>query len=246
MGHEPPPLKPPKPKLNHLTTLKSTKPRNDSPYRLDTISEERHDDTIKEQSDDSTVSATEHEDLSHHVKLSEAPLTDLADWVFDKHSGTISDNIINPHAPDPPFEYVNVIIEDKAEDDTPIYMDPPDCVLRKMHPAHVILKDQLQGDTGANCGATNDATILWHYKRLIQPIPITTYSDDQEETSCVAIGTGIVKIIANDNTTTNWLMLHTPKSTGTILSPDRYMMDNPEVQSFHHQGDRNNTGTISF
>jgi hypothetical protein len=246
LGHEPPPLKPPKPKLNHLTTLKSTKPRNDSPYRLDTISEERHDDTIKEQSDDSTVSATEHEDLSHHVKLSEAPLTDLADWVFDKHSGTITDNIINPHAPDPPFEYVNVIIEDKAEDDIPIYMDPPDCVLRKMHPARVILKDQLQGDTGANCGATNDATILWHYKRLIQPIPITTYSDDQEETSCVAIGTGIVKIIANDNTTTNWLMLHTPKSTGTILSPDRYMMDNPEVQSFHHQGDRNNTGTISF
>jgi hypothetical protein len=198
MGHAPTPLKPPKPKLHHLTTLKSSTSHNDSLTRLDTISEEHHDtindEPHNEQSDpsDDPPTATTPDDLSHRVKLADALLDDLANWVFDHHSETITNNIVNPNAPDPPFQYINVVIEDNANDDLPIYMDPPDCVIRKMHPAHVILKDQLQGGTGANCGATNDATILWHYKRLIQPIPITTYSDDQEESSCVAIGTGII------------------------------------------------------
>jgi hypothetical protein len=62
----------------------------------------------------------------------------------------------------------------------------------------------------------------------------------------VAIGTGIIKIIANNNTTTKWLMLHTHQSTCNILSPDRYMMDHPSVTSFRHQGNRDNTGSISF
>jgi hypothetical protein len=83
-----------------------------------------------------------------------------------------------------------------------------------MHPARMLLKDQLQGDTGANCSATNDVLILWYYKILSRPIPITTYSDEStDEPSCVAIGTGILKIIANDNIITNWTMLHTPGST---------------------------------
>jgi hypothetical protein len=74
-------------------------------------------------------------------------------------------------------------------------------IIHKLHHAHVVFKDQLQGDTGANCGATNEASILWHYRLLTTPIPITTYSEDKtEEASCVAIGTGIIKIVANDNT----------------------------------------------
>ena len=43
-----------------------------------------------------------------------------------------------------------------------------------------------------------------------------------------------------------WTMLHTPDSTGTILSPDKYMMDNPEVQTFSHVGNKNGTGSINF
>jgi hypothetical protein len=87
-----------------------------------------------------------------------------------------------------------------------------------MHPARMLLKDQLQGDTGANCGATNNVTILWYYKILSRPIPITTYSNEStDEPSCVAIRTGILKIIGNDNTITNCTMLHTLGSTGTIL-----------------------------
>jgi hypothetical protein len=94
----------------------------------------------------------------------------------------------------------------RNEDDHDHQLNP--LIIRKMHPARIMLKDQFQGDTGANCGATNDASILWYYKLLKRPIPITTYSEDTtDEPSCVAIGTGILKIIANDNTATNWTML---------------------------------------
>ena len=84
------------------------------------------------------------------------------------------------------------------------------------------------------------------YKRqLTTPIPITTY-DGSEDSCCFAIGVGVLKIISNNNTTMSWMMLHTPGTTGTILSPDRYMMDNTNVQSFTHHGNRSGHGTISF
>ena len=107
------------------------------------------------------------------------------------------------------------------------------------------LTHQLQGDTGANCGATNDITLLWDYRRLTTPIPITTY-DGSENSRCLATGVGVLKIISNDNTTMSWMMLHTPGTTGTILSPDRYMMDNIDVYSFHHHGNKSGSGAISF
>ncbi len=76
-------------------------------------------------------------------------------------------------------------------------------IIRKLHHARVVFKDQQQGDMGANCGATNEASILWHYRLLKTPIPITAHSEDKsDEASCVAIGTGIIKIIVNDNTGT--------------------------------------------
>jgi hypothetical protein len=53
---------------------------------------------------------------------------------------------------------------------------------------------------------------------------------------------GILKI----NTITNWTMLHTPGSTRTILSPDRYMKDTPDVHEFRHNGSMDSKGKISF
>jgi hypothetical protein len=120
-------------------------------------------------------------------------------------------------------------------------------IIRKLHHARVVFKDQLQGDTGTNCGATNEASILWHYRLLTTPIPITTYSKDKtEEASCVAIGTGIIKIVANDNTVSEWTMLHTPRSTGTILSPDQYMHDHSEISEFNHNGRKDSHGKNNF
>jgi hypothetical protein len=144
-----------------------------------------------------------------------------------------------------PFEPGPILLDTMDPTAQSKIIDPH--IIRKMHPARMVLHDQLQGDTGANCGATHDASILWYYKLLKRPIPITTYSEEHhDEPSCVAIGTGILKIIANDNTITNWTMLHTPGSTGTILSPDRYMKDAQEVHEFRHHGSMDNKGKISF
>ena len=144
-----------------------------------------------------------------------------------------------------PFDPGTILLEATAPSEHSEKIKRP--IIRKLHHARVVFKDQLQGDTGANCGATNEASILWHYRLLMTPIPITTYSEDKtEEASCVAIGTGIIKIVANDNTVSEWTMLHTPGSTGTILSPDRYMHDHSKISEFNHNGRKDNHGKISF
>jgi hypothetical protein len=109
------------------------------------------------------------------------------------------------------------------------------------------INTKCQGDTGANVGATHNKQLLWNYRTLKTRIPVITYnSDDTSETSFSAIGIGQCKTVSNDNTVLYWTMLHTPNSTGTILSPDKYMMDNPLVHSFQHEGNKNGTGTINF
>jgi hypothetical protein len=117
--------------------------------------------------------------------------------------------------------------------------------MRKMRDIRISIK--CQGDTGANVGATHDRRILWNYRKLSTPIPIITYSTDEDNgNACEAIGVGQCKTISNDNTVMYWTMLHTPNSTGTILSPDKYMMDNSRVQTFNHVGNKNGTGSINF
>jgi hypothetical protein len=86
----------------------------------------------------------------------------------------------------------------------------------------------LQGDSGANCSATNLKEIFWDYRTLTKPIPITTYNKDKTETldKFQAIGTGIIKVIDNNQDIMHFIALHTPLSSGTIISPDRYATDN--------------------
>jgi Reverse transcriptase (RNA-dependent DNA polymerase) len=110
----------------------------------------------------------------------------------------------------------------------------------------IMIKHGLQGDTGANIGATNKRELIFDYQTLRQPIPITTYDDGHEEDKCHAIGSGTIKMVDNKGNILSWIMLYTPSSTGTILAPDRYMKDNSAVHSFQHRGHRNGTGTISF
>jgi hypothetical protein len=76
----------------------------------------------------------------------------------------------------------------------------------------------LQGDSGANCSATKLKEILWDYRTLPKPIPITTYNKDKTETLDIfqAIGTGIIKVINNNQDIMHFIALHTPLSTGTI------------------------------
>jgi hypothetical protein len=120
-------------------------------------------------------------------------------------------------------------------------------ILRKTIRMHRLAKDAIQGDTGANCSATNNLALLWHYQPLKHPIPIITYQGKNKDTphKFEAIGTGIIKMIVED-TTINWLTLYTPDSTGTIISPDRYMMDNGHVEEFLQSGTRNGRGYLQF
>jgi hypothetical protein len=165
------------------------------------------------------------------------PLDELRDLIGDNAT------------PPPPFQYEPGIIEAATtEEPLPIisiYKFSEQPQMRKMREIRINIK--CQGDTGANVGATNDRRILWNYRTLETPIPIITYSkDDDEGISFQAIGVGQCKTISADNTVMYWTMLHTPDSTGTIISPDKYMMDNSEVQSFNHIGNKNGTGAINF
>ena len=45
----------------------------------------------------------------------------------------------------------------------------------------------------------------------------------------------------------NWLVLFTPNSTGTVLSPDNYHQNNlSKYFAFYHMGTSNNDGKIGF
>lgn len=143
----------------------------------------------------------------------------------------------------PPEIHLNIThIPDDDNDHT-----QPLPTIRKTIRMHRLSKDAIQGDTGANCSATNDLNLLWDYRPLNKPIPIITYqgNDDNNSTNFEAVGTGVIKMIIDDKTI-NWLTLYTPHSTGTIISPDRYMMDNVHVDEFLQAGKRNGKGYIKF
>ena len=112
----------------------------------------------------------------------------------------------------------------------------------------LLQKQAIQGDTGANCTATNLKHIIWDYKRLTNPIPITTYDNEAQDTEVhlTAEGIGTIKIVTNEQTVIKCFVLYTPASTGTIFSPDRYMMDNIKVHRFEHSGDKTGHGYIRF
>ena len=119
-------------------------------------------------------------------------------------------------------------------------------ITRRQIQTQIKLINDLQGDTGANCSATNRKDILWEYKLLKQPIPIETYNQTDKDNQCTAIGTGTIRMIDDNNNIIEWSTLYIPKSTGTILSPDKYVMDNPNIQAFNHEGNRNGNGKIYF
>ena len=84
----------------------------------------------------------------------------------------------------------------------------------------------LQGDSGANMGATNDKSLLWNYRTFSQPIKVETYDKSTTtDTPIEAPGMGIIKIIDDNGNVMDWSTLYTPNSSGTILSPQRYMRE---------------------
>lgn len=85
---------------------------------------------------------------------------------------------------------------------------------------------EMQADTGANCTATNDRSILWNVRYLNTPIPIVTYDEkSNDDTACYATAIGTIKIITESNDILDITALYCPRSTGTVISPHKIMMD---------------------
>jgi hypothetical protein len=118
--------------------------------------------------------------ISDDCPMSANPTTDddsISSNIDEEWSNSISLNKMLPFEPGP------ILLDTRNPTEKSKIIDPH--IIRKMHPARILLKDQLQGDTGANWAATNDISILRYYKILSRPIPITTYSDESTDEPCL-------------------------------------------------------------
>ena len=81
-----------------------------------------------------------------------------------------------------------------------------------------------QADTGANVSATNDINIIFQYTPFHQPETVQTFIDNNTlpKTYMLSLGFGYIKIISDYDTILNCSIVYTPKSNGTVLSPDNY------------------------
>jgi hypothetical protein len=62
-----------------------------------------------------------------------------------------------------------------------------------------------------------------------------------------ALGEGVIKIISDQGSIMNWSVLYTPKSGGTVLSPDNYHCTHKsKYYTFYHLGTSDNIGKMGF
>jgi hypothetical protein len=103
-----------------------------------------------------------------------------------------------------------------------------------------------QGDTGANCSATDTIDIIHNYVEFETPQEVGVFSDDKTGSTLQALGEGVIKIISGQGSIMNWTVLYTPNSSGTVLSPDNYhTTHSSKLFTFYHLG-TNNGGKIGF
>jgi hypothetical protein len=103
-----------------------------------------------------------------------------------------------------------------------------------------------QGDIGANCSATDMVDIIHNYVEFETPQEVGVLSDDKTGSTLQALGEGVINIISDQGSIMNRTVLYTPKSSGTVLSPDNYhTTHNSKLFAFYHLG-TNNGGKIGF
>jgi hypothetical protein len=103
-----------------------------------------------------------------------------------------------------------------------------------------------QGDTGANCLATDKIDIIDNYVEFEIPQEVGVFSDNKTGTTLHALGEGVMKIISDQGSIMNWTVLYTSNSSGTVLSPDNYhTTHNSKLFASYHLG-TNNGGKIGF
>jgi hypothetical protein len=105
---------------------------------------------------------------------------------------------------------------------------------------------EAQGDTGANCSATDTIDVIHNYVEFETPQEVGVFSDDKTGSTLQALGEGVIKIISDQGSIMNWTVLYTPNNSGTVLSPDNYhTTHNSKLFAFYHLG-TNNRGKIGF
>jgi len=106
-----------------------------------------------------------------------------------------------------------------------------------------------QGDTGVNVSVSNNPKVIHEYKPYNTPqaVGVFSASGEEHEDTRMAEGEGVMKMISDQGTIMRWTTVYTPKSTGTVLSPDNYQRSNiPKFNAFQYTGKLDNHGSISF
>jgi hypothetical protein len=108
-----------------------------------------------------------------------------------------------------------------------------------------------QGDSGANCTATDREELLWQVKCFNKPVKVKTFDGDNDDAgehrTVDAIGAGTLKMVDDSNHIMDCCCLLTPNSTGTAISLDKFMRDNRSIAKFLHQeGTMCGTGHMKF
>ena len=81
-----------------------------------------------------------------------------------------------------------------------------------------------QGDTEVNVLAATIKSIIHDYWEYGIPVEVGIFLEETKKDSTLqALGEGKLKIISDQGSVMNWSVLYTPKSTGTVLSPDNYL-----------------------
>ena len=101
-----------------------------------------------------------------------------------------------------------------------------------------------QVDSGANTNVTNDRRLLQRFKN-IKSIPIAGVGDNGP--ACYIKGVGYMDILTTDGTWMSIKTYYAPKCTGTIISPNAIVNDDPELNSWHQTSNmESGKATISF
>ena len=111
---------------------------------------------------------------------------------------------------------------------------------------------ELQGDSGANCTATDKKELLWEIKYFATPIQVKTFDRESNEEqgehrTIQAIGAGILKMVDDNNhIVMDYYCLLIPNSTGTVISLDKFMRDDRSIVKFQQVGTVYGTGCMKL
>ena len=112
------------------------------------------------------------------------------------------------------------------------------------------LRYELQGDSGANCTATDRKELLWQIKYFATPIKVKAIDGESnkegEHGTIQEIGAGILKIVDDKNHIMDHYCLLIPNSTDTVISLDKSMRNDRSIVKFQQVGTVYGTGYIKL